>query len=112
MTAATSVSTRAKARRQFQACFDYVIPFKATLDEPSLVDGAGDTATVAVPGAALGDFAFATMSVDTVSFIVYAWVSAANVVSVRFQNESVATVDLASATIKGIVLSPSTQLFF
>lgn len=112
MTAATSVSARTKARRQFQSLFDYVIPFKATLDEPSLVDAAGDTATVAVPGAAVGDFVLVSMGVDVAGITVTGYVSAANVVSVRFQNESTGTVDLASTTIKGVVLSPSSQLFF
>lgn len=112
MTAATAVSARPKARRQFQALFDGAIPFKATLNEPSLADGVGDTATIAVPGAALGDFVLVSMSIDEAAISVTAYVSAANVVSVRFQNESTGTLDLASATVKGIVLSPSSQLFY
>ena len=73
----------------------------ATYDPPNLVDGAGDTTTVTVTGAALGD------SVDTVSFsldlqgiTVTAYVSAANTVSVRFQNESGGTLDLGSGTLR------------
>jgi hypothetical protein len=73
----------------------------ATYDPPNLVDGAGDTTTVTVTGAALGD------SVDTVSFsldlqsiTVTGYVSAANTVSVRFQNESGGTLDLGSGTLR------------
>lgn len=112
MTAATAVSSRPKARRQFQALFDGVIPFKATLNEPSLADAVGDTATIAVPGAKLGDFVLVSMGVDVAGISVTAYVSATNVVSVRFQNESTGTLDLASTTIKGLVLSPSADLFY
>lgn len=72
----------------------------ATYDPPSLNDGDGATTTITVTGAALGD------SVDTVSFsldlqgiTVTAYVSAANTVSVRFQNESGGTLDLGSGTL-------------
>jgi hypothetical protein len=73
----------------------------ATYDPPNLNDGAGATTTVTVTGAALGD------AVDTVSFsldlqgiTVTAYVSAANTVSVRFQNESGGTLDLGSGTLR------------
>lgn len=76
----------------------------ATYDPPSLVDGAGTITTVSVPGAALGDFATATFSLDTAGLIVTAWVSAANTVSVRFQNETSVTVDLGSGTLTARVI--------
>jgi hypothetical protein len=72
---------------------------KATYDPPSLVDGAGTTTTVTVPGAALGDFASAAFSLATSGITITAWVSAANTVSVRFQNESGGTLDIASGTL-------------
>ncbi len=75
----------------------------ATYDPPSLADGAGATTTVAVTGAALGDFAEASFSLDTQGVSVTAWVSAANTVSVRFQNESGGVIDLASGTLRARV---------
>lgn len=76
----------------------------ATYDPPSLVDGAGTTATVTVTGAALGDFAQASFSLDLQGITVTAWVSAANTVSVRLQNESGGTLDLASGTLRARVV--------
>lgn len=76
----------------------------ATYDPASLADGAGATTTVTVTGAALGDY------VDNLSFsndlqgvILSGYVSAANTVAVRFQNESGGVLDLASGTIRVIV---------
>lgn len=72
----------------------------ATYDPASLVDGAGATTTVTVPGAALGDFAQASFSLDLQGITLTAWVSAANTVSVRFQNETTGTLDLGSGTLR------------
>lgn len=72
----------------------------ATYNPASLGDGAGATTTVSVIGAALGDFAVASFSLDIQGITVTAWVSASNVVSVRFQNESGGTVDLAEGTLR------------
>lgn len=75
----------------------------ATFDPGSLADGAGETTTVSVTGAALGDYARASFSNDLQGITVTAWVSAANTVSVRFQNETGGTIDLASGTIRAMV---------
>ena len=72
----------------------------ATYDPPSLVDGAGTTTTVTVTGAALGDHAIASFSLNLQGITLTAWVSAADTVSVRFQNESGGTLDLASGTLR------------
>lgn len=72
----------------------------ATYDPASLVDGAGATTTVTVTGAALGDFAQASFSLDLQGITLTAWVSAANTVSVRFQNETTGTIDLGSGTLR------------
>lgn len=74
-----------------------------TYDPGSLADGAGATTTVTVTGAALGDFATATFSVDLAGIALSAWVSAADTVSVRFQNESGGVLDLASGTLRARV---------
>lgn len=76
----------------------------ATFDPPNLADGAGTTTTVAVVGAVLGDMAVASFSLDLQGIIVTAYVSAADVVSVRFQNETGGALDLASGTLRALVL--------
>ncbi len=75
----------------------------ATYDPPSLGDGVGATTTVTVTGAALGDYADASFSLDLQGITVTAYVSSANTVSVRFQNESGGTLDLASGTLRARV---------
>lgn len=94
-----------KSPYQFQGLFD-AIPFKLTTDVASLVDGAGATQTLAVPGAELGDFVLVAPTLDAQDITITAYVDSADSVQVRFQNESTATVDLASQTINGIVLKP------
>jgi hypothetical protein len=78
----------------------------ATYDPASIADGAGLTTTVSVNGAQLGDYARASFSNDLQGLIVTAWVSAANTVSVRFQNETGAAIDLASGTLRANVTRP------
>ncbi len=75
----------------------------ATYDPASLADGVGATTTVTVTGAALGDVALASFSLDLQGITLTAYVSAADTVAIRFQNESTATVDLASGTLKAVV---------
>ena len=77
----------------------------ATYDPASLVDGAGATTTVTVTGAALGDYAVASFSNDLQGILLTAYVSAANTVSVRFQNETAGTIDLASGTLRALVFA-------
>lgn len=75
----------------------------AVYDPGSLADGAGVTTTVTVTGAALGDFALASFSEALAGITLTAWVSAANTVSVRLQNESGGIVDLAESTLRARV---------
>lgn len=71
-----------------------------TYDPPSLAAGAGVTTTVPVPGAALGDFARESFSLDLQGITLTAWVSAADTVSVRLQNGTAGTIDLASGMLR------------
>lgn len=71
-----------------------------TYNPASLADGAGETTTLTVTGASLGDQVVASFSNDLQGIILHAWVSSANTVSVRFQNETGGTIDLASGTIR------------
>lgn len=68
-------------------------------DPPNLVDGAGTTTTITVAGAVLGDIALAGFNKDLQGISMTAYVSSANTVSIRFQNESGGTLDLASGTL-------------
>lgn len=71
-----------------------------TYDPPNLVDGDGAQTTVTVTGAVLGDLAEASFSLDTQGIILKAQVTASDTVTVRFQNETGSTIDLASGTIR------------
>ena len=66
----------------------------------NLVDGAGESKDVTVTGAALGDFAVASLGVDVVDMLVTANVTATNTATVRVQNETGGAVDLASTTVR------------
>lgn len=100
------VSTR--GRRQFQDAFSEHFFASGTMDIGSLADGVGETNTVAVPGVALGDVVLGvSLSVSIAGMTVTAWVSAADVVSVRVQNESGGALDPAAATVKVAVGRPN-----
>ena len=75
----------------------------ATFNPADLADGTGELTTVAVTGAALGDIALASFSLDLAGITVTAYVSEADVVTIRFQNESGGSVNLASGTLKAVV---------
>lgn len=108
MANATSVTVVKNGREQFQGIFDRVFEVRATIDADSLADGAGDNDTIAVPGVALGDMVLGiSLGVDLAGMTVTGWVSAADVVTVRFQNESGTNpLNLGETTIKVLVGRP------
>jgi hypothetical protein len=71
----------------------------SAIDPASIADGAGTTFVVAVTNAALGNIAMASYSLDIQGITVTAWVSSAGNVSVRFQNETGAPIDLAAGNL-------------
>lgn len=73
-------------------------------DPANLADGVGVTTTVTCTGAALGDRTTATFSLDLQGVTLNSWVSAANTVSTRFQNESGGPIDLANGVLAVSVL--------
>lgn len=81
-----------------------ILTGSTTWDPGSLVDAAGESKDVTVTGAVLGDFAIASLGVDTVDLTLTATVTAADTVTVRLQNESGSTADLASTTVRVVVL--------
>lgn len=107
MANATAVVVAKDGREQFQGIFDRVFEVRATINVDDLADAAGDNDTIAVPGVALGDMVLGiSLGVDVAGLTVTGWVSAANVVTVRFQNESGGSVNLAETTIKVLVGRP------
>ncbi len=87
--------------------FTIVAQVAATVDPGSLIDAAGSTiGSITATGAALGDIVLCGPGVDLVGITVTAYVSAANTISVRVQNESGSTVDLASSTWNFMVIRP------
>jgi hypothetical protein len=104
MAAATAITAR-RGNDQFRGLFSDTWSVSATLNASSLTDGTGETNTIAVPGVALGDIVLnISMGVDVSGISITPYVSAANVVSIRFQNESGGTLDLASTTVKCVVV--------
>lgn len=76
----------------------------ATWNPASVAAGSKVSTTVTVSGAALGDFAIASFSLDIEELTMTANVSAANTVEVVLANLTGAAVDLASGTLSVLVL--------
>lgn len=103
MAAATSVVVE-RGTKQFQGMFQEMWKVTATLDAGSLADGAGESDTVTVPGVVVGDIVLGqSLGVSASGMTITAYVSAADTVTLRIQNESGGTVDLASTAVKLVV---------
>jgi hypothetical protein len=75
-----------------------------TFDFASIADGAAETTTVTVTGAALGDFVESvSLTQDLQGMTMAGYVSAADTVFVRLKNETGAPIDLASGTLRARV---------
>lgn len=85
-----------------------ILSGSTVVDLAALTDGVGTTNTLTVTGAALGDFVLVSSSLDAAGIIVTGYVSAADTVAVRVQNETGATLDISSATLRARVLPQST----
>ena len=72
----------------------------ATWDPASIDDGNEVSVDVTVPGAALGDFAFASLGVDVADLVRDANVTAANTVTAVLANNTGGAVNLASSTLR------------
>lgn len=69
----------------------------AVIDPISLIDAAGATSTLTVTGVVLGKYVVNVIApYDLQGITVTGYVSAANTVAIRMQNESGGTLDLAS----------------
>lgn len=112
MAAATAVSARSFGRKQFQALFSGVVAATATLNPGSLTTGTGESDTVALSEVQLGDIVLVSFKEDMQGLQSVGYVSAAGVVTIRIDNNTGGTIDLASITINVLVLRPDPNLFF
>jgi hypothetical protein len=97
-----------RGTQQFQGAFSEMWEVTASIDADNLADGAGDNDTVAVPGVALGDMVLgASFGVDLAGMTVTAYVSGADTVTIRFQNESTLAVNLGNTTLKLLIGRPA-----
>jgi len=104
MATASAVVSR-RGNDQFRGLFSDTWAVTCTLNAGSLADGVGETDDVTVSGVALGDMVIgASLGVDLVGLTVTGYVSAANTVKFRIQNESGSTVDLASSTLRIVIV--------
>lgn len=107
MANATAVVVVKDGREQFQGVFDKVFEVRATINPDSLATTVNDADTIAVPGVALGDMVLAcSLGVSLAGIQATAYVSAANVVTVVFNNITGSTVNLDETTIKLVIGRP------
>lgn len=105
--AATAVTVRTE-RNFLTDCFSKFFTGSGTLDSDNKADGAGDSDTITVTGVALGDIVVGfSLGVDLAGISATAYVSAADTVTIRLQNESGGPVNLASTTVKVVVGRPA-----
>lgn len=103
MANATAVVSR-RGNDQFRGMFSDTWVVTATLDSGNLIDAAGANDNVTVPGVALGDIVLGfSFGVDLAGMTVTAYINAANTVTIRVQNESGGTINLASTTIRMVI---------
>lgn len=72
----------------------------------SLGDGVGATTSVPCPGARLGDFVLVSFSLDVTDVLLSAHVASNDTVTVRFQNETTGTVNLAEGLLRVAAIPP------
>ena len=84
--------------QQLPALNDYLTGSE-TKDFGSIADGDEEAEEVTVTGAALGDFAMASLSVDSTDIVVTAEVTASNTVTAVVLNNTGGAIDLGSATL-------------
>lgn len=108
------MATTSCQRQQFQGLFSECIVYTAALDLANAAVGSGTFASsdITIPGAALGDFVLVSLGVDTVDTAIVGAVTAANVVTVTVLNNTAGAVNLASATVRIVVMKPNANIFF
>ena len=95
---------RRQVATRFAALPSAMLTGSKTFNPPNIANGAQTTTTIDVPLAALGDFAIASFSLDTQGVTLAAQVTALEVVTVTFRNNTGGAVDLDSGTLAAAVL--------
>jgi hypothetical protein len=80
-----------------------VLTGSETWDAASIADGAEEMEEVSVVGAAMGDYAIATINSDTLDGILSAHVTAEDTVTIVVANNTGGAIDLASGTLEVMV---------
>jgi hypothetical protein len=107
MANATSVVVVKDGREQFQSVFEKVYEVRATINADSLTTGTNDADTITVPGVALGDMVIGvSLGVSLAGIQATVYVSAADTVTIIFNNITGSTVNLDSTTIKLVIGRP------
>lgn len=76
------------------------LEYSGTYDPPSISANSYVSTTVTVAGAAMGDYAKASFSLDLTGCAISAFVSATNTVTVVIQNLTGGSINLASGTLR------------
>jgi hypothetical protein len=103
MAAATAITSR-RGNDQFRGVFNDTFAVTCTLNTASIADQATGTDTVAVPGVILGDMVLMSTGVDEAGLVRRAYVSAAGTVTIASTNTTGAAVDLASTTVRLVIV--------
>ncbi|WP_157755206.1 hypothetical protein [Variovorax boronicumulans] len=99
----TKFSGKKRAKCQIWTPFYFVpaeLDSSSTFDWPALAAGAQQSTVVAMPGASVGDFATASMSVSLLGTSIWAEVTGTDAVTVYQRNGTAASVDVASGALK------------
>ena len=75
-----------------------------TYDAGSIADGDEEVGELTVTGAALGDYCLVSHSIDVADLAITAAVTAANTVTYQLLNNTGGAIDLASGTVKVLVI--------
>lgn len=85
-----------------------ILTGSATWDAASIADGDMESKDITVTGAVLGDFVMVSLSIDNADLTLTGTVTAANTVTATLANNTGGAVDLASCTVRAVVLSKTT----
>lgn len=81
-----------------------ILTGSATFDASSIADGNEEAVEITVTGAVLGDFCLVSHGVDVADLAIVGAVTAADTVTAVVMNNTGGAIDLASATIRAVVL--------
>lgn len=102
------MATVSRNRAQFQGLFNDMWTVIETVNFASAADAGFAASDITVPGVAVGDIVLGvSIGVDVTDVGVSAQVTAANTVTVVLDNNTGGAVDLASTTVKLVVVRPN-----